>query len=97
MVKKGNTTKKRPAPWAIRGVTAEARNAATTSARREGLTLGEWIDRAIRDQVKNARHEVPAPTLEDTLVKLTETLQKQNERLEAIENRKGWLSRLFGR
>ena len=40
----------RPAPWSVRGVTAEARNAAIAAAHREGQTLGEWLDRAIRQR-----------------------------------------------
>ena len=45
----------RPAPWSVRGVTAEARNAAIAAAHREGQTLGEWLDRAIRQSIKAER------------------------------------------
>ena len=38
-----------------RGVTAEARNAAIAAAHREGQTLGEWLDRAIRQSIKAER------------------------------------------
>ena len=44
----------RPAPWSVRGVTAEARNAAIAAAHR-GQTLGEWLDRAIRQSIKAER------------------------------------------
>lgn len=42
-----------PKPWSIRGVHPEVRNAALAAAKREGLTIGEWLDRAIRSHVKN--------------------------------------------
>lgn len=42
-----------PKPWSIRGVHPEVRNAALAAAKREGVTIGEWLDRAIRSHVKN--------------------------------------------
>ena len=92
----GNPTKKREPPWAIRSVSLEARNAATAAARREGLSLGEWIDRAIRQQVKAERNQPVGPTIEETLAKLAESMARQAEatqqqnaailsRLEAVE------------
>jgi len=44
-----------PKPWSIRGVHPEVRNAALSAAKREGVTIGEWLDRAIRSHVKNGR------------------------------------------
>jgi len=44
-----------PKPWSIRGVHPEVRNAALAAAKREGITIGEWLDRAIRSHVKNVR------------------------------------------
>ena len=85
--RKKKPTTKRPSPWAIRGVSQEARNAAMSAATREGQTLGEWLDRAIREQIKTARANPPGPTLEETMVKLVETLDRQNSRLDAIEAR----------
>ena len=82
----------RPAPWSVRGVTAEARNAAIAAAHREGQTLGEWLDRAIRQNIKAERAGELAPTLETTLAELVKTMQAQNARLEAVEGP----PRLFG-
>jgi hypothetical protein len=75
----GTTSNKRPAPWAIRGVTAEARNAAMSAARREGMALGEWLDRGIRQLVKQQRHDVPAAPLEQTLAELVKQMQADRE------------------
>src|SRR3954451_1786220 len=39
-------------PWTIKGIAPEERNAAIAAAEREGLTIGEWLTRAIRTQVQ---------------------------------------------
>jgi len=36
-------------PWSVKGIDPRARARAKTAARREGLTLGEWINRVILD------------------------------------------------
>ena len=105
----GSTNQKRAAPWAIRSDSLEARNAAMAASRREGLTLGEWLDRAIRQQVKAERSQTQAvgPTIEETLAKLAESMaqqaaatQQQNasmlSRLEAVEQRESSLVRSGG-
>ena len=92
--------------WAIRGIEPETRTAATMAARRAGLTIGAWCDRAIREAAREALKErVPGPTIEDTLAKLMESMARQSEamatRLEALERRDGrdrgnLLARLYG-
>lgn len=37
------------APWSVKGIDPRARSRAKTAARREGLTLGEWLNRVILD------------------------------------------------
>ena len=72
-----------------------------SAARRSNATLGEWLDRAIRQQVKAEQQHTQAvgPTIEETLAKLAESMaqqavatQQQNTallaRLEAVEQRK---------
>lgn len=61
-----------PKPWSIRGVHPEVRNAALAAAKREGVTIGEWLDRAIRSHVKNGRN--PTENLSDVPVKQTPDL-----------------------
>lgn len=49
-------------PWTIRGVPPEVRNAALSAAKRSGMGVGEWLDRAIRHYVqheKNSTLEAP--------------------------------------
>ncbi|WP_298352312.1 hypothetical protein [Rhodoblastus sp.] len=38
------------APWSIKGVDFDVREAAKEAARRDGLSLGEWMNRAIADR-----------------------------------------------
>ena len=86
----------RPAPWSVRGVTAEARNAAIAAAHR-GPDAREWLDRAIRQSIKAERAGELAPTLETTLAELVKTMQAQNARLEAVEARRGLFGALWPR
>lgn len=37
------------APWSVKGIDPRARATAKTAARREGMTLGEWLNRVILD------------------------------------------------
>ena len=37
-------------PWSVKGIEAEAREAAKFAARRSGMTLGEWLNSVILDQ-----------------------------------------------
>jgi len=55
-----------PKPWSIRGVHPEVRNAALAAAKRDGMTIGEWLDRAIRSHVKSNNN--PRETLSDNSV-----------------------------
>lgn len=73
------TTKKRATPWAVRGVSVEARNAAMMAAKRDSVTLGEWLDRAIRQQIKASRSTLPAAPLEETLSELVRQMQADRE------------------
>jgi hypothetical protein len=41
-----------PTTWTAEGIGPEERNAAIAAAEREGLTIGEWLTRAIRTQVQ---------------------------------------------
>ena len=44
----------RAVPWSIKGVDFDAREAAKEAARRDGLSLGEWINRAISERAAEA-------------------------------------------
>lgn len=40
-------------PWSVKGIDPRARAIAKTAARREGMTLGEWLNRVILDDEPN--------------------------------------------
>jgi len=40
---------KQPLPWSLKGVSRAAREAAKAAAKREGVPLGVWLSRVIRD------------------------------------------------
>jgi len=48
----GVETTDRVKPWTGKGIAPGERNAAIAAAEREGLTIGEWLTRAIRTQVQ---------------------------------------------
>ena len=68
----------RPGPWSVKGVDDDARQIAREAAFREGLTIGAWIDRAIRARTGNlpgdrARVITQSPAAEQRLDAVTQT------------------------
>src|SRR3954453_812287 len=58
-------TTDRVKPWTIKGIAPEERNAAIAAAEREGLTIGEWLTRAIRTQVQADHRSDRLPVVAD--------------------------------
>ncbi|MBR9824200.1 MAG: hypothetical protein GYB36_00165 [Alphaproteobacteria bacterium] len=52
-------------PWSVKGIDPRARARAKSAARREGLTLGEWLNRVILDDGENP--DLPAQDWDDAL------------------------------
>src|SRR3954452_8202596 len=63
-IEAGDTTD-RVKPWTIKGIAPEERNAAIAAAEREGLTIGEWLTRAIRTQVQADHRSDRTPMVVD--------------------------------
>ena len=42
-------------PWSIKGVSTEARGFAKTAASKNGLTMGDWLSKVIRDDMDEAK------------------------------------------
>ena len=42
-------------PWSIKGVSTEARHFAKTAASKNGLTMGDWLTKVIRDDMHEAK------------------------------------------
>ena len=51
-------------PWNVAGIPAEAREAARAAARREGLSVGEWLTRRILHSFSAMDEEIAAPSYE---------------------------------
>jgi localization factor PodJL len=49
-------------PWSVKGIDNEARAAAKHAARRSGMTLGEWLNTVIREQVDEPEPQQNPPT-----------------------------------
>lgn len=49
-----------PAPWSVKGIDPKAREVAKELARREGLTLGEWLNKMIAEQDGPAPQRQPS-------------------------------------
>src|ERR687885_2443604 len=58
-------------PWTVKGIPPEERNAAIAAAEREGLTIGEWLTRAIRLQVQADRKSDRVPVVMEEAVRPT--------------------------
>ncbi len=48
-------------PWNVAGIPPEAREAARAAARREGLSVGEWLTRRILQSFSGLEDDVPGP------------------------------------
>ena len=88
------------APWSVKGIDPRARALAKSAARREGMTLGEWLNRVILDDgvSENAKDwddqlsrfpgfgggDDGGPGHDD---QLTELVQRLSDRMEASERR----------
>lgn len=51
------------APWSVKGINPRAREIAKDLARRDGVTLGEWINRMILDDEAPKTADEPPPSL----------------------------------
>ena len=77
--------------WSVTGVLPECREAAKVAARRAGLTMGEWLNRAIMDAAKqsiqgspdspvsNQLPALPVSELTQAIATLGELIEKQRE------------------
>jgi len=53
-------------PWSLKGVSPEAREIAKKAAAQQGMTIGEWVSRAIRDVGPEPGSSATAPSSERT-------------------------------
>ncbi|MES9835803.1 MAG: hypothetical protein AB2637_05530 [Candidatus Thiodiazotropha sp.] len=84
--------------WLLKGISEETKQYALEEAGRRGVTIGEWIEQLII----NHRQPVAADTeaageidLPQSQEELSETLHAIEERLDRIEERRGFWSRFW--
>src|SRR4051812_22517005 len=77
-------TTDRVKPWTIKGIAPEERNAAIAAAEREGLTIGEWLTRAIRTQVQTDHRSDRLPVPLDPPANLPSDRQSDLADLERV-------------
>lgn len=82
------------APWTIRGVNNETRTAVKKAAKKDGLTVGEWVDRTLLDAAKSTlgtdgKPKDVGPTIEemmsDFMKNYAASQQDQESRMNAIQ------------
>jgi hypothetical protein len=52
----------RSSSWSVKGVDKDARQFSRESAKRHGMTIGEWVDRAIKTRAENSEPTTPIDT-----------------------------------
>src|SRR3954449_112188 len=82
-IEAGDTTD-RVKPWTIKGIPPEERNAAIAAAEREGLTIGEWLTRAIRTQVQADHRSDRLPVVTEIPASVTADRQSDLADLERL-------------
>lgn len=67
------------ANWNIRGVDHETREAAKMAARRQGKTIGEWINTAIYEMAAIELKDPPVPAIDqsETLAQIVAMMDKR--------------------
>lgn len=63
------------APWSVKGIDPQARDAAKEAARKAGMTLGAWLSTVIADQAADGDTRV-APSGHDSLAEVSERLAR---------------------
>ena len=78
------------APWSVKGIDPKAREIAKDLARREGLTLGDWLNRVIMDDPpagdRGGDYD-PPPFAAQEFDRLGEALQRLTAKVESAEHR----------
>ena len=75
------------APWSVKGIDPKAREIAKDLARREGLTLGDWLNRMIEDSAEPGEASSPPPIAVEEMDRLRQALDRLDSRVEVAERR----------
>ncbi|HET6520374.1 MAG TPA: hypothetical protein VFG47_11260 [Geminicoccaceae bacterium] len=86
-----------PETWTVKGVSRETREAVREAAASRNLTIGAWLDRALRRAAREALKPAPPPatrreiaqvieqTLDEQLAPLAEKLERLERKLALLE------------
>ena len=75
------------APWSVKGIDPKAREIAKDLARREGLTLGDWLNRMIEESGGPEEAGEAPPFAAEELDLLRQTIDRLDSRVDAAERR----------
>ena len=75
------------APWSVKGIDPKAREIAKDLARREGLTLGDWLNRMIEESGDPVEAGAAPPFAAEELDLLRQTIDRLDSRVDAAERR----------
>jgi predicted HNH restriction endonuclease len=92
--------KKKPSDqWLLKGISEEAKLYALDEANHQGVTIGEWIEQLILSHQQSVTSEQVDETheshIEGDLEQITETLYAIEQRLDRIEDQRGFWSRFW--
>jgi localization factor PodJL len=76
------------APWSVKGIDPRAREVAKDLARRQGMTLGDWLNRIILEdsaQLLKAANEANGEPPAEELGRIGEALERLSARIESAE------------
>lgn len=90
-----NSPKSTTAVWSVKGVNKETVIAAKKAAKREGVFLGAWVDRILRDAATNKLKEAPVPAVPETDVMTA--IAQLSEKVDAMAEKRSFLSRMFSK
>tara|TARA_R110000868_G_scaffold196613_2_gene442578 strand:- start:964 stop:1401 length:438 start_codon:yes stop_codon:yes gene_type:complete len=89
------TPKSTTAVWSVKGVKKETVIAAKKAAKREGVFLGAWVDRILRDAATNKLKEAPVPAIPETDVMTA--IAQLSDKVDAMAEKRSLLSRIFSK
>ena len=80
--------------WTVKGVEKETITAAKKAAKRDGVFLGAWVNRTLRDAATDRLMDASPPAIpQDDMMTAIATL---TEKVDAMSDRRGFFGRLFG-
>lgn len=85
MVKKAKTGTARNQAWQVKGVSHETREAIGRAARKEGMTIGQWVDETLHREavatITGKAQNLPMETLEKQFAEINTKLDQMRQPL----------------